>query len=139
MLPAAGACRPEWGQLPIPQKLLRAGVRDMVHISDARMSGTAFGTAVLHVAPEAEAGGPLALVRSGDTIVLDVDARRLDMDVPESELAGPSTSHLRRSARALYLEHMLQADEGCDFDFLHGRSQQPDDEPSRPRPRRPGG
>ena len=78
---------PEWGMLPIPAKLLRAGVTDMVRISDARMSGTAFGTVVLHVAPEAAAGGPLAIVRDGDPIVLDVEARRVDLDLPESEIA----------------------------------------------------
>jgi dihydroxy-acid dehydratase len=127
---------PEWGQLPIPQKLLREGVRDMVRISDARMSGTAFGTAILHVAPEAAAGGPLAVVRTGDVIVLDVAARRLDVEVPLEELARRLAEHVQRPAKfsrgygALYLEHVEQADRGCDFDFLRGRSDHPEEEPS---------
>jgi dihydroxyacid dehydratase/phosphogluconate dehydratase len=98
-------------------------------VSDARMSGTAFGTAVLHVAPESAAGGPLGVVATGDPIVLDVDERRLDLDVPADELArrlerfGPPAPAYRRGYGALYLEHVLQADEGCDFDFLRGRSE----------------
>ena len=99
----------------------------MVRISDARMSGTAFGTVVLHVAPEAAAGGPLRAVQDGDTIVLDVDAQQLDLDVDPAEVArrldrrGPVEPKYRRGYGALYLEHVLQADEGCDFDFLRGR------------------
>jgi dihydroxy-acid dehydratase len=95
-----------------------------VRISDARMSGTAFGTVVLHVAPEAAAGGPLAAVRTGDPIVLDVDAQRLDLDVPAGEIADrldrlePAEARYRRGYGALYVDHVLQADEGCDFDFL---------------------
>jgi dihydroxy-acid dehydratase len=115
---------PEAGSLPIPRKLLAAGVRDMVRISDARMSGTAGGTVVLHVAPEAAVGGPLALVQDGDEIVLDAGARRLDLLVPEAELARrraawrrPAPS-LARGYRRLYVEHVLQAPQGCDFDFL---------------------
>jgi dihydroxy-acid dehydratase len=117
---------PEWGMLPIPAKLLEAGVRDMVRISDARMSGTAFGTAVLHVAPEAAVGGPLALVRDGDPIALDTEAQRLDLDVPARELEHrrrelpPSEPKYRRGYGRLFLEHVLQADQGCDFDFLQG-------------------
>jgi dihydroxy-acid dehydratase len=122
---------PEWGQLPIPKRLLERGVTDMVRISDARMSGTAFGTVVLHVAPEAAAGGPLRAVQDGDPIVLDVDAQRLDLDVNPAEIArrlerlGPAEPKYRRGYGALYLEHVLQADEGCDFDFLRARPGEP--------------
>jgi dihydroxy-acid dehydratase len=129
--PKGGPGMPEWGQLPIPRKLLAAGVTDMVRVSDARMSGTAFGTAVLHVAPESAAGGPLGVVESGDPIVLDVDERRLDLDVPGEELARrlerfrPPEPRYRRGYGALYLEHVQQADEGCDFDFLRARPGEP--------------
>ena len=118
---------PEWGQLPIPKRLLKRGVTDVVRISDARMSGTAYGTVVLHVAPEAAAGGPLRAVADGDPIVLDVDAQRLDLDVDAAEVArrldrlGPPEPKYTRGYGALYVEHVLQADEGCDFDFLRGR------------------
>ncbi|MDA0999145.1 MAG: dihydroxy-acid dehydratase [bacterium] len=115
---------PEAGFLPIPKKLLEAGVRDIVRISDARMSGTAGGTTVLHVAPEAAVGGPLALVRDGDEILLDVPNRRLDLLVSEEELArrrakwqAPPAAYVRGYGR-LFLDHVLQAPEGCDFDFL---------------------
>jgi dihydroxyacid dehydratase/phosphogluconate dehydratase len=117
---------PEWGMLPIPKRLLEQGVRDMVRISDARMSGTAYGTCVLHVAPESAVGGPLALVRDGDEIVLDVPARRLDLAVSPEELASrreawtaPPVPASRGFTR-LFAEHVTQAPEGCDFDFLHG-------------------
>ncbi len=116
---------PEWGQLPIPKKLLRQGVRDMVRISDCRMSGTSFGACVLHVAPEAAVGGPLALVETGDMIELDVDARRLHLDVDDAELerrrAGwqPRPAPYGRGYGMLYVDHVTQADQGCDFDFLH--------------------
>ncbi|HEV2107682.1 MAG TPA: IlvD/Edd family dehydratase [Thermomicrobiales bacterium] len=122
--PRGGPGMPEWGQLPIPQKLLRRGVTDMVRISDARMSGTAFGTVVLHTAPEAAAGGPLGVVRTGDPILLDVEQRRLDLDIPAEELRRrieafhPPAPKYRRGYGALYLERVLQADQGCDFDFL---------------------
>jgi dihydroxy-acid dehydratase len=124
--PTGAPGMPEWGMLPIPAKLLKAGVRDMVRISDARMSGTAFGTAVLHVAPESAVGGPLALVRDGDPIALDVDAQRLDLEVPSDELARRAEQSparepkYRRGYGRLFLDHVLQADEGCDFDFLAG-------------------
>jgi dihydroxy-acid dehydratase len=114
---------PEAGYLPIPAKLARAGVTDMVRLSDARMSGTAYGTIVLHVAPEAALGGPLALVRDGDRILLSVKDRRLDLLVPEAELARrraafvPPPPPARGYAR-LYHDTILQADRGCDFDFL---------------------
>jgi dihydroxy-acid dehydratase len=121
---------PEVGNLPLPAKLLAAGVRDMVRISDARMSGTAYGTVVLHVAPEAAAGGPLALVRDGDPVVLDVPGRRLDLDVPAEELARRKPSEATMAAAAapvrgwerLYVEHVMQADKGADLDFLIGGS-----------------
>ena len=115
---------PEWGSIPVPTKLLQQGIADVVRISDARMSGTAFGTVVLHVAPESAAGGPLRAVQDGDPIVLDVDGRRIDLDVPAEEIRrrlerlGPAEPRYRRGYGALYLEHVLQANEGCDFDFL---------------------
>jgi dihydroxy-acid dehydratase len=120
---------PEVGNLPLPAKLLATGVRDMVRISDARMSGTAYGTVVLHVAPEAAAGGPLALVRNGDPILLDVPGRRIELDVPAEELATRADSPLAAAAYAapasgweyLYVQHVLQADRGADLDFLVGR------------------
>jgi dihydroxy-acid dehydratase len=125
--PKGGPGMPEWGQIPVPAKLLAEGVTDMVRISDARMSGTAFGTVVLHVAPESAAGGPLRAVEDGDTVVLDVEAGRLDLDVPPGELAarldrlGPAAPRYRRGYGAMFLEHVLQANEGCDFDFLRAR------------------
>jgi dihydroxy-acid dehydratase len=115
---------PEWGQLPIPEKLLKAGVRDMVRISDARMSGTSYGACVLHVSPESFVGGPLALVRDGDLIELDVPARRLSLLISEDELAlrkAAWTAPKPRFARGyevLNQLHVLQANKGCDFDFL---------------------
>jgi dihydroxy-acid dehydratase len=121
--PRSAAAMPEAGYLPIPAKLGKAGIKDMVRISDARMSGTAFGTIVLHVTPESAAGGPLALVKNGDRIRLSVKERRLDLLVPEAELArrrqalAPSPPPSRGYAK-LFHEHVLQADEGCDFDFL---------------------
>jgi len=124
--PQSGTGMPEAGYLPIPAKLARAGVRDMVRISDARMSGTAFGTVVLHVSPEAAAGGPLALVRSGDRIAISVAKRSIDLLVDERELDRRRQAAVnppeppRRGYARLYAEHVLQADEGCDFDFLRG-------------------
>ncbi len=115
---------PEWGQLPIPRKLLQQGVRDMLRISDARMSGTSYGACVLHVAPESHVGGPLALVRDGDRITLDVAARTLTLAVDDAELTRrraawtPPPPHYTRGFGALYLAHVTQANEGCDFDFL---------------------
>jgi dihydroxy-acid dehydratase len=115
---------PDWGQLPIPQQLLKQGVRDMLRISDARMSGTSYGACVLHVTPESHVGGPLALVRDGDLIALDVQARRIDMLVSEEELARRRAAwkapapKFSRGYGVLYLKHIQQADTGCDFDFL---------------------
>ena len=123
---------PEWGQLPIPKKLLEAGVRDMVRISDCRMSGTSFGACVLHVAPEAAVGGPLALVRTGDLITLDVEKRVLEMQVSNEELARRRAAwkrpapHYQRGYGALFLRHVTQANEGCDFDFLHAGAPTPE-------------
>jgi dihydroxy-acid dehydratase len=115
---------PEWGMLPIPRKLVRAGVRDMLRISDARMSGTSYGACILHVTPEAYIGGPLALVRTGDMIVVDVEARRLSLDIGEEEFANrqaaftPKPPRLSRGYGALFARSISQADDGCDFDFL---------------------
>jgi len=117
---------PEWGQLPIPKKLLAQGVRDMVRISDARMSGTSYGACVLHVAPESFVGGPLALVQDGDLIELDVEARKLELKVSEAELKRRRAAwkqpqpRYERGYGALYQSHITQADQGCDFDFLEG-------------------
>ncbi len=117
---------PEWGHLPIPAKLLKAGVKDIVRLSDARISGTSFGTIVVHVSPEAAVGGPLAVVRDGDEIELDVPARRLELLVPDAEIKKrlspwrPPAPHYERGYGRMYLEHVLQAHEGCDFDFLRG-------------------
>jgi dihydroxy-acid dehydratase len=125
---------PEWGQLPIPKKLLEQGVRDMLRISDARMSGTSYGACVLHVAPESYAGGPLALVRDGDMIALDVAGRKLHLDVDESELARRRAAwrkpeaHFVRGFGALYQNHITQANDGCDFDFLEGTAVTPEPE-----------
>lgn len=128
--PVGAPGMPEAGSLPLPRKMLALGVRDMVRISDGRMSGTASGTVVLHVAPESAVGGPLALVREGDLIRLDVPAGRLDLRVSEEELSRrraqleverPTRPVPGGGYRSLYRAHVLQADEGCDFDFLRGR------------------
>ena len=126
---------PEWGQLPIPQKLLKRGVRDMVRISDARMSGTSYGACVLHVTPESFVGGPLALVRDGDRIELDVPARKLNLLVDDAELGRRRAAwkapqpHYTRGFGTLYLKHVTQADQGCDFDFLEAGSSDATPEP----------
>jgi dihydroxy-acid dehydratase len=122
--PKSGYAMPEAGYLPIPQKLARAGLKDMVRISDARMSGTAYGTIVLHVSPEAAVGGPLALVRNGDRIKLSVRERKIDLLVNEAELQRrksawqPPVAAPARGYAKLYMDHVLQAEHGCDFDFL---------------------
>jgi dihydroxy-acid dehydratase len=132
--PLGGPGMPEWGMLPIPKKLLAKGIRDMLRISDARMSGTSYGTCVLHVSPESHAGGPLALVRDGDQIRLDVEGRKLDLLVPEAELAARRAAWVRPDIRysrgylALYSERVTQAHEGCDFDFLSGTTPVPEPE-----------
>jgi dihydroxy-acid dehydratase len=124
--PLGGPGMPEWGMLPIPKKLLAQGVRDMVRVSDARMSGTSYGACVLHVAPESFVGGPLALVRDGDIIELDVKGRRLSLRVDDGELArrreawrAPEPQY-PRGFGLMYSRHVTQADRGCDFDFLEG-------------------
>jgi dihydroxy-acid dehydratase len=115
---------PEWGMLPIPQKLLKTGLRDMLRISDARMSGTSYGACILHVAPEAHVGGPLALVRTGDIISVDAVAGRLDMEVADGDLARRRAAwtapppKFERGFGWAYAAHVMQADTGCDFDFL---------------------
>jgi len=122
--PLGGPGMPEWGQLPIPKKLLQQGVRDMVRISDARMSGTSYGACVLHVAPESWIGGPLALVKDGDVIELDVPGRKLTLNVSDAELARrraawtPPAPRYGRGYGAMFARHITQANEGCDFDFL---------------------
>lgn len=126
--PVGGPGMPEWGNLPIPRKLLAEGVTDMLRISDARMSGTHYGACVLHVSPESAVGGPLALIQTGDIVTIDIAAGRLDMGVSEEELSRrraalqPTHQRYARSFTALHQQHVTQADEGCDFDFLQDRS-----------------
>jgi dihydroxy-acid dehydratase len=133
--PKGGPGMPEYGQLPIPDHLLAQGVRDMVRVSDARMSGTSYGACVLHVAPEAAVGGPLALVRTGDLITLDVSARTLSFNISEREVASrqaswtPPQPRYGRGYGALYTEHITQANEGCDFGFLARRGAYPEPDP----------
>jgi dihydroxy-acid dehydratase len=124
--PLGGPGMPEWGMLPIPKKLLQKGVRDMVRISDARMSGTSYGTCILHVAPESWVGGPLALVRTGDTVELDVTGRKLTLCISDEELSRrreawkPNAAKYQRGYGKIFAQHIKQADQGCDFDFLEG-------------------
>lgn len=130
--PVGAPGMPEWGGLPIPKKLLDRGVRDMVRLSDARMSGTHYGSCILHISPEAAVGGPLALVRTGDLIALDVEARTLELKVGDDELARrradwtPPPRPVTRGFTRLYQDHVLQAHEGCDFDFLQGDDSSPE-------------
>jgi dihydroxy-acid dehydratase len=130
--PRGGPGMPEWGMLPIPKKLLEAGVRDMVRVSDGRMSGTSYGTCVLHVSPESHVGGPLALVQDGDRIELDAAARRIALQVDDAELARrraawrPPAPRYRRGYGRLFLSHVTQAHLGCDFDFLQAGAPTPD-------------
>jgi dihydroxy-acid dehydratase len=132
--PQGGPGMPEWGQLPIPKKILAQGVRDMVRLSDARMSGTSYGACVLHISPEAFVGGPLALVRSGDIIELDVPDRRLNLAVADDELARRRAQWVAPKAQyprgygMLFSQHISQAHEGCDFDFLAGTAPVPEPE-----------
>lgn len=133
--PLGGPGMPEWGMLPIPKKLIKQGVRDMLRISDARMSGTSYGACILHVAPESYIGGPLALVQTGDIISVDVVARTLNLDVPEDELARrraalkPPKTHYERGYGWMFSRHIKQADQGCDFDFLETEFGAPVSEP----------
>jgi dihydroxy-acid dehydratase len=132
--PLGGPGMPEWGMLPVPKKLLQRGVRDMVRISDARMSGTAYGACVLHVAPESFVGGPLAFVQDGDLIDLDVAARKLELVVDDEELSRrraawkPAPPRYERGFGALYAAHVTQADKGCDFDVLEAGPETPEPE-----------
>ena len=132
--PVGAPGMPEWGMLPIPKKLLKEGVRDMVRVSDARMSGTSYGTCVLHVTPESAVGGPLAVVEDGDVISLDVESRTINLDLPEEEIVKrtkdlPERKSLHaRGYTKLYLDHVTQADKGCDFDFLEGDEKSPEPE-----------
>jgi dihydroxy-acid dehydratase len=122
--PLGGPGMPEWGMLPIPKKLVKQGVRDMVRISDARMSGTSYGACILHVSPESYIGGPLALVKTGDIITVDVPMRSISLDVPEAELASrrallpAAEPRYERGYGWMFSRHIGQADQGCDFDFL---------------------
>jgi dihydroxy-acid dehydratase len=130
--PLGGPGMPEWGQLPIPKKLLAAGVRDLLRISDCRMSGTSFGACVLHVAPEAFIGGPLALVQTGDLICIDIPKRTLNMLVDDAELARrqaawkPLPARYQRGWGALFAEQVTQANEGCDLRTLSGTAATPE-------------
>ena len=132
--PLGGPGMPEWGMLPVPKKLLKQGVRDMVRISDARMSGTSYGCCVLHVAPESFVGGPLAFVRNGDLIELDVERRVLNLRISPAEMQQrksawkPPVRKYERSYGAIFSGHVKQADEGCDFDFLEGTAPTPEPE-----------
>jgi dihydroxy-acid dehydratase len=133
--PLGGPGMPEWGMLPIPKKLVRQGVRDMVRLSDARMSGTSYGACILHVSPESFVGGPLALVQTGDTITLDVAARSLTLNVDDAELERRRAAwrapepRFERGYGWMFSRHIRQAHEGCDFDFLHTAHGRPVDEP----------
>ena len=122
--PQGGPGMPEWGMIPMPKALLKQGHRDMLRLSDARMSGTSYGACILHVAPESFVGGPLALIRTGDIIELDVPARSLNVRLSEDELTerraawvAPEARHERGYGK-MYIQHVEQADKGCDFDFL---------------------
>jgi dihydroxy-acid dehydratase len=132
--PIGGPGMPEWGMLPIPKKLLRAGVRDMLRISDARMSGTSYGACILHVAPEARIGGPLAAVRTGDRISVDVSKRSINVELSDAEIAErikahkPPPRNYPRGYYRLFAQHTRQANEGCDFDFLEGAEGIPEPE-----------
>jgi dihydroxy-acid dehydratase len=132
--PKGGPGMPEWGMLPIPKRLVQAGVRDMVRISDARMSGTSYGACILHVAPESFIGGPLALVATGDEIEIDVDARRIHLHLSDDEMARrraawrPPAPRYARGYGAMFSAHIGQADEGCDFDFLQAGARIPEPE-----------
>jgi len=134
--PQGGPGMPEWGMLPIPKKLVKAGVRDMVRLSDARMSGTSYGACILHVSPEAYIGGPLALVQSGDQISLDVAARTINLDISEQELAKrrgawkQPENRYERGYGWMFTRHIRQANEGCGFDFLETGFGAPVDEPA---------
>jgi dihydroxy-acid dehydratase len=133
--PQGGPGMPEWGMIPIPTKLVKQGVRDMIRISDARMSGTSYGACILHVSPESYVGGPLALVRTGDLVTVDVPERRIHLEVADDELAGrraalaPPLPRYERGYGWIFSRHIKQADQGCDFDFLETAFGRPAPEP----------
>jgi dihydroxy-acid dehydratase len=132
--PVGGPGMPEWGMLPLPKKLLKQGVRDMLRVSDARMSGTSYGACVLHVSPESHIGGPLAAVRTGDTISVDVENRRIDVQLTDEQIAArlaewrPPSRDYPRGYNQMFARHIGQAHEGCDFDFLTGAGGIPEPE-----------
>ena len=134
--PIGGPGMPEWGMIPLPTKLIKRGAKDLLRISDARMSGTSFGTVVLHISPESAIGGPLAAIKTGDMVCLDVRRRRIDVLISDDELKKrmeewkPMPRRFRRGYCTMYLDHVLQAHEGCDFDFLRATS---DEEPYEPQ------
>ncbi len=133
--PLGGPGMPEWGMLPMPKKLLKQGVKDMLRLSDARMSGTSYGACILHVAPESYIGGPLALLRTGDIISVNVPDRSIRMEVSEEELAKrraawtPPPPRFERGYGWMFAKHIRQANEGCDFDFLETKFGAPVPEP----------
>jgi dihydroxy-acid dehydratase len=133
--PQGGPGMPEWGMIPIPTKLVKQGVRDMIRISDARMSGTSYGACILHVSPESYVGGPLALVRTGDLVTVDVPERRIHLEVADAELAqrrvalAPPPPRYERGYGWIFSRHIKQADQGCDFDFLETAFGHPVPEP----------
>ena len=130
--PVGAPGMPEWGNLPLPKKLLQRGVRDMLRLSDARMSGTHYGSCVLHISPESAVGGPLALLRTGDVVELNVAERRIAMQVSDEELALRRAAWVapvqpyQRGYTQLYQQHVTQAHQGCDFDFLQGTAPTPE-------------
>jgi len=132
--PKGGPGMPEWGMLPIPTKLVKQGVRDMLRVSDARMSGTSYGACILHVAPESYVGGPLAFVRTGDMIEVDVPGRKIHLDISDDEMAKRKAAwkapapRYERGYGAMFSEHIGQADQGCDFDFLQVNARVPEPE-----------
>jgi dihydroxy-acid dehydratase len=132
--PIGGPGMPEWGMLPLPKKLLQQGVRDMLRISDARMSGTSYGACILHVSPEAYVGGPLAAVRTGDLISIDVAKRSINVNLDDAEIQkrlkswSPPSRDFPRGYNWLFARHVRQAHEGCDFDFLEGAGGIPEPE-----------
>ncbi|MES1203892.1 MAG: dihydroxy-acid dehydratase, partial [Pseudomonadota bacterium] len=133
--PQGGPGMPEWGLLPIPTKLLKQGVRDILRLSDARMSGTSYGACILHIAPESFVGGPLALVRNGDAISIDIPNRKIHLEVSDAELAErraawkPPERRYERGYGWMFSKHIRPANEGCDFDFLESAFGRPVDEP----------
>jgi len=130
--PKGGPGMPEWGMLPIPKKLVQQGVRDMLRLSDARMSGTSYGACVLHIAPESFVGGPLALIRTGDVISIDVAARTIEAELSEAELQTRRENWKPPAPRfgQMFSQHVTQADKGCDFDYLQSDHGRPVDEPA---------